>query len=375
MEGIVKKLKNLRTERGLSGDEVAKLLGKSGNHVISRIESGETKLSLEVFNKLCKIYEVAPSSLFVETKSLNKRKGFFDRVSYRSEESEIPFELQEKLKPALKSLRRIGGLQRKLGKTPFDHREIYKVDINENLPIKTQKEHAKGLAKLLREKLGIDEKDELDIVDLISNKLYIPILGLDLGELMWGFYSKDVYNFPLIVFNENNKFEGRKRFTLAHELGHYFLHNDHLEIDLEGDNDQREYVVNAFAQELLVPSNYLRKCYDDLGFSLVEKIKPFHVAMLASKFKVSFLMMAYVLVDLGKINWDDFKRLKKYCIEKLDEEKEEIGYTTPDYVVQVKTLKNRIMELAFEAKAKKVIGMDELSKLTDMCNEDLVRVL
>lgn len=375
MKGIAKKFKDLRLEKGLSGDEVAKLIGRSGNHVISRIESGETKLSLDVFDKLCKIYEVSPSSLFEENKSLSKRKGFFDRVSYRAEESEIPDDIKEKLKPALKALRRIGSLQRKLEKMPFDHKEIYKVEIDEGLPIKKQKELAKGLARSLREKLGIDENNELDIVDLISDKLNIPILGLDLGESIWGFYSKDVYNFPLIVFNENNKFEGRKRFTLAHELGHYFLHNECMEIDLDGESDQREYVVNAFAQELLVPSSYLRKCYDDLGFSLVDKIKPFHIAMLASKFKVSFLMMSFVLVDLGKISWEEFHILKKYCIERLDSEREDIGYTTPDYVVHVKELKNRIMELAFEAKAKKIIGMDELSKLTDKCNEELAKVL
>lgn len=375
MKKIIQKLKQLRTEKGLSGDEVAKLLGKSGNHVISRIESGETNLNLEVFDKLCRIYEVSPASLFEHAKPLSKKKGFFDRVSYRAEEAQISEDLKEKLRPFLKELRRVGSLQKKLGKTPFDHSEIYKVDLDESLPIEKQKDIAKAMAKQLRSKLGIDEDDELDIVDLISNKLNIPILGIDLGESMWGFYSKDVYGYPLIVFNENNKFEGRKRFTLAHELGHYFLHNDFLEIDIDGERDKRENVVNAFAQELLVPTDYLRKYYDNLGFSLLDKVKPSHVALLASKFKVSFLMMTYVLTDLKKISWDDYRRLDNYCKEKLNEEKDEIGYTTPDYVVKVKSLKVRLLELALEATAKQVIGIDELSKLTEMSNEELARVL
>ncbi|MCC7403306.1 MAG: ImmA/IrrE family metallo-endopeptidase [Bdellovibrionales bacterium] len=377
MKDIGKKLKELRVSKGLSGDEVAKLIGRSGNYVISRIESGETKLSLEVFDKLCKVYEVPPASLFDVKKSFGKKKGFFDRVSYRADEGNIPEELKLKLQPHLKDLRRIGNLQKKLDRLPFNHREIYKVDLDEKLPLKKQKEVAKGLARQLREKMGADIDDELDIVDFISNKLNISILGIDLGELMWGFYSKDIYGHPLIVFNENNKFEGRKRFTLAHELGHYFLHNDFLEIDMEGDDqdEQKEKVVNAFAQELLVPSEHLRKYYDDVGFSLVRKIKPSHVAHLASKFKVSFLMMAYVLVDLGKINWNQYKEFDHYCKEKLEEEKDIIGYTTPDYVVRVKPLRQKIMDLAIEAKAKEVIGIDELSKLADMNTQELAKVL
>lgn len=375
MRTINEKLKQLRTEKGLTGEEVAKLLGKSGNHVISRIESGETKLSLEVFDKLCRIYEVSPATLFSEDRPLNKRKGFFDRVSYRADEVQLSMELKEKLSPFLKELRKIGNLQKKLGKVPFDYKEINKIGLDENLPLKNKKEIAKGLAQSLRARLSIDQEDELDIVDLISNKLNIPILSTDLGESLWGFYSKDVYGFPLIVLNENSKFEGRKRFTLAHELGHYFLHNEYMEIDFDGEKADGERMVDSFAQELLVPTDYFRRYFDEVGFSLVDKIKPSHVAMLANKFKVSFLMIAYLLADSQKITWDEYKKLDQYCKEKLAEEKDVIGYMTPDYVVRIKPLKSKLMELALEAKAKRVIGMDELSKITEMDFEELAKVM
>jgi Zn-dependent peptidase ImmA (M78 family) len=182
-------------------------------------------------------------------------------------------------------------------------------------------------------------------------------------------------DFPLIVINENNKFEGRKRFTLAHELGHYFLHNEFLEIDTDGEKSNGERVVDAFAQELLVPSNYFREYYDEIGFSLLDKIKPSHVAMLASKFKVSFLMIVYILADTKKISWDDYRKLDQYCKEKLEIEKDDIGYMTSDYVVRIKSLRSKLMDLALEAKAKKVIGLDELSKLTEMDLEELAKVL
>ena len=376
MKEIAKKLKQLRTERGLSGDEVAKRLGKSGNHVISRIESGDTKLNLDTFTKLCDIYEVSPASLFKEKKEFRRKKGFFDRISYRSEENDIPESLKQEMLPYLKDLRRIGSLQKKLDQLPFDYKEIYKVEINRNLSQKKQKEIAKALARNLRKKLEIDEHDEIDIVDIILNHLNIPILGIDMGETMWGFYSKDIYSFPLIVFNSNNKFEGRKRFTLAHELGHYFLHNDYFEIDLDGGKrDDSEYVVDAFAQELLVPEAFFRKSFDEMGLSLVKDIKPFHIAMLANKFKVSFLMITYLLADLGKITWPKYRTLKDYCLNKLEDEKEDIGYTDSDYAVEVKPLKYKLRKLALKAKVTKLIGEDELSKLTGMSIEEIARVL
>ena len=46
--------------------------------------------------------------------------------------------------------------------------------------------------------------------------------------------------------------KGRKRFSIAHELGHYYLHTVH------GSNRQVEREADAFAGELLVPGHFLR---------------------------------------------------------------------------------------------------------------------
>ena len=45
---------------------------------------------------------------------------------------------------------------------------------------------------------------------------------------------------------------GRKRFSIAHELGHHFLHSTH------GTSRQIEREADAFAGELLVPGHFLR---------------------------------------------------------------------------------------------------------------------
>lgn len=57
---------------------------------------------------------------------------------------------------------------------------------------------------------------------------------------------------------------GRQRFTLAHEIGHYVLHRDHIGAGISDDalyrsnlSDAREAEANRFAADLLMPRNLL----------------------------------------------------------------------------------------------------------------------
>lgn len=67
-----------------------------------------------------------------------------------------------------------------------------------------------------------------------------------------------------ILYNQN-KIEERQNFTLAHELGHYFL--QHLkqgslvdnEESLTKNNDEKECEANYFASNFLLPKDLIRK--------------------------------------------------------------------------------------------------------------------
>ena len=56
---------------------------------------------------------------------------------------------------------------------------------------------------------------------------------------------------------------GRDRFTIAHEIGHYFLHSDELVVARNEDSIYKAYIdpewqANKFAAELLIPSDSTR---------------------------------------------------------------------------------------------------------------------
>jgi Zn-dependent peptidase ImmA (M78 family) len=141
----------------------------------------------------------------------------------------------------------------------------------------------------------------IDVKEL-AKKMGVKVEGKDLDEDLSGiFVLKD--DQPFVVYNkkENRK---RIRFTIAHELGHFFLHahKSPLFIDkpkgVHYRNDQSstgeirmEREANAFAAALLMPRALIEKEFQ-LGASedMVEDLaKTFNVSTQAMSFRLSNL--------------------------------------------------------------------------------------
>jgi len=151
-----------------------------------------------------------------------------------------------------------------------------------------------------------------------QHNLTIPInvtalvkeLGIELVvkplESMSGFaYQKDGHRVIGINKNDGPK---RRRFTTAHELGHMLIHTD-IDVSFDKKNElvyfrdsksssgsqPREIEANAFAAELLMPSDSLLDSISKLGgVDLIEDDKK--IRDLAKEYNVSFMAMS-VRVD------------------------------------------------------------------------------
>lgn len=102
----------------------------------------------------------------------------------------------------------------------------------------------------------------LNEVDYI-NKYGILLFKEDIDKLS-GFIGYGVNNLAVICINYKRPY-GHQNFTLAHELGHWFLHkgvsvsdDDHV---LGYSNDKVEQEANEFASELLYPEGLLMEDY------------------------------------------------------------------------------------------------------------------
>lgn len=118
-----------------------------------------------------------------------------------------------------------------------------------------------------------------------------------------------------VIFKENGNYVilvnelhsiGRKSFTIAHELGHYFLHRELLDSDNElvsyiksndkpcpalmrgMDYNQREKEANAFAAEILMPEKeFKEKCMS--ANSIEEVSRYFGVSVQAASIRANNL--------------------------------------------------------------------------------------
>lgn len=116
----------------------------------------------------------------------------------------------------------------------------------------------------------------------------------------------------VIVVNTSHH-TNRQRFTIAHELGHYFLHRNFSnvffdesllffrdETSAQGTKFQ-EIEANAFAAELLMPEQILRKKLSQESLDALDDVEQSALGQLASELQVSCQALTIRLTRLGLI--------------------------------------------------------------------------
>lgn len=155
----------------------------------------------------------------------------------------------------------------------------------------------------------INEKlEELTSNILINNDMYklpVDVIGIaktndikvfegSLDKKISGAirYNKSTNKFEILI-NKNDA-KVRQRFTIAHEIGHFFLHKDmlisdeiHVDILYRMTNEQ-EKEVDYFAGALLMNKTLLEKAYKD-GHSITELAELFDVSVSAMTVRLDVL--------------------------------------------------------------------------------------
>jgi len=131
----------------------------------------------------------------------------------------------------------------------------------------------------------------------IARACGIRVLGWDFDEAVSGLLL-DLRGGPAIGFNRNHA-RTRRRFTVAHELGHWLLrHHEHFHVDLSastaasgeppGFNWQDERAANQFAAELLMPAHLVEDAHR-ADPDIVSLARQFMVSAQAMTFRVGNL--------------------------------------------------------------------------------------
>jgi len=105
------------------------------------------------------------------------------------------------------------------------------------------------------------------------------------------FINDDV--FPVIVVNSRERRE-RQRFTIAHELGHYFLGHGRKSFAEPGGRNRRERDAERFAACLLMPAAWVRHYWAAYAANYENRS-----AILADLFEVSPAALKLRVKELG----------------------------------------------------------------------------
>lgn len=104
----------------------------------------------------------------------------------------------------------------------------------------------------------------------------------------------------IITVNSAIHYIGKKRFVIAHELGHFEMHRNLMPVHHDTDatleyfkNGHQETEANEFASEILMPEQLFKK--ESSG----KKFSPDLLRSLADRFRTSITSVAYKYFELG----------------------------------------------------------------------------
>lgn len=153
-------------------------------------------------------------------------------------------------------------------------------------------------ANIILQEYGISSPDDLDLELIAFDRGLIiqekEIIGCE-GRLI------NNKNYGMIIINKNIRESGKKRFIIAHEMGHYELQKGRNNINICDEssfinwnkNGPQENEANVFASEILFPRNLFQEFCKGVKFSKDLLIE------LANYFSCSLSATALRYADIG----------------------------------------------------------------------------
>jgi Zn-dependent peptidase ImmA (M78 family) len=143
----------------------------------------------------------------------------------------------------------------------------------------------------------------------VAKKLGVVVQQAEAPDKLSGFLHRPAGASEAVVGVNSAHSRHRKRFTIAHELGHFLLHADqefHIDESFpvyrrddrsaEG-VDRTEIEANVFAAELLMPAGFLAR--DLREQEAIDLSKEDELDRLAKRYQVSPQAMTFRLANLG----------------------------------------------------------------------------
>lgn len=145
--------------------------------------------------------------------------------------------------------------------------------------------------------LPIDVEQLCDFLGIKVQYVDFSVIEGKVGKEISGAIQKQGNTYTILVNGDES--DVRARFTIAHELGHYFLHikDDTRQIvtSFRRDQSPQETAANKFAAELLMPKNLIKEEYAKMVIPVSDTLaKKFEVSKPAMRIRLDSLGLMYV---------------------------------------------------------------------------------
>ncbi len=290
MSSVIKSnLLRLRVSSGMPQSLVAEKVGIS-LLAYRNIESGESQPSANTLEKLAKVFNVNPGEFWEEPEQTIKV------VRFRALESKNIRKREEIIYTVADWLKEFNKLLEKLGQeTKYDYK-LKNISGTTTNPIE--------MSEKVRKELDISDEEPIrDICSLIESRAGIKIYAKEFfSDSFFGLSLIDNKSDRVIVVNTWNKISvERRKFTVAHELGHILLHENSYQENITDENSQEEQEANRFASYFLMPKKmFIKEWLKYDNYSFVDK-----VIKIKQTFGVSYQVVLYRLYDILKATGND----------------------------------------------------------------------
>lgn len=360
-----------RERLGYAQDDLANALGVS-RAMVSYWESGKRRPNDRQLAAIARLLHVSVADLLSE-EELPDDSGVA-RMLFRGAEQQLP----PAALPGLKEFEAFLDTYADLAEaTGF---EIHGMT-QSPFPAKgngfSSREDARRKAEEVRAylRLGLGPVGDVDIVcDLLGVTVYRADLGPDLHQTISGaFFNHPRVGFAILVNLEMTP--GRRRFTVAHELGHALFHSDKERYVLSGrKKDPKERFADAFGGEFLMPTEGIRRVLEEHGIG--PKIdSPAEVIHLQRFFDVSYetalvRLRQARLLSAGR--YQDFKAVRPVVFARAlgYEVGDEEFHQDPD-AWRVRRFPRRFLQLLRTAVQKRVISVPTAAELTGLTLDEV----
>lgn len=296
------------------GDIPIRIRGMESEEV-EKWENGTEIPSINEAKKLCTLYDIPFSALFLTELPNKDNSKCIDRRTYRDNlDTKISYELWKEIN-RLKSCRECA---------------IELLDIDEYINVLEEfdfNDSLENISKKVREifKIEIPFKNKSaydnNAFNYFRNKIeskgimVLQIEGISIKEIRGMSLNFDIL--PIISVNKSDS-DRAKVFTLFHELAHLIRRTSNLcLIDFNEREDEEEKICNNIAANILIPANILNNIIQNVNLDDDKDI-----GKISDRFAVSKFVIIKRLYDLKKIDFILYKSKYEQYLNSFNEVKE-----------------------------------------------------